>query len=203
MHQKAWKESRKRTIVSAIAWDLWEHSLGLVCWAVSLHEACLRRCNVTAVETLRCRPCPWWWTHPLQSPLCLLPSWCTQTHMRAENILQPPHHYRQSRRLCLPQPLQRSATYIWCLKVQGLGLAQATRPWAHSTECSCSTWPAPILGDSGSFFIEMHAVRFVVHLKKDCTRMQIFTRLSKMIKNKLLTSYVTTSFLLLRQLCAE
>lgn len=39
-----------------------------------------------------------------------------------------------------PQPLQHSATYIWCWRVQGLRLAQASQPPADSGECSCSVW---------------------------------------------------------------
>lgn len=76
-------------------------------WDVGLHVACLWRWNVTAMETVCQRPCPWWWTHPQQShpsiPIQVL------AHTCAKHTLL--HTCRSDK---TPQPLQHSATYIWC-----------------------------------------------------------------------------------------
>lgn len=110
---------RRKRIERATERDQWLF-LGLVCRAVRLHVACLWRCNVTAMETVCWGPCPWWWTHPLQSPHY-------PYHVSAYTHIQwcvEKHHN--------PQALQHSATYIWCWRVQGVGLAQASLPPADS-----------------------------------------------------------------------
>lgn len=74
----------------------------------------------------------------------------------------PTHTQTHTHRHHIPQPLQHSATYIWCWRVQGLRLAQASQPPADSGECSCSVWRVWMAEYSSSAFsAEINAPSFV------------------------------------------
>lgn len=61
----------------------------------------------------------------------------THTRLYTKHHNQPSKTHTQTHIL---RPLQHSATYIWCWRVQGLRLVQASQPLADSGKCSYSVW---------------------------------------------------------------
>lgn len=95
----------------------------------------------------------------------------TYTGAHKTTTTSPPTHTHAD--TTSPQPLQRSPTYIWCWREQGLRLAQASQPKADSEECSCSVWHV-WMEERSALSAETNAPSFVRYIQI-CTQVHPVT----------------------------